>query len=69
MNRDKTLNLAITPLWLGLKLSSRIPESVKILYIFLDNPQPWARLKISDFQIFDIFSLQTGESTELINKF
>ena len=53
MNHDNTLNLAITPLFLGLKFSSRSPESSEILFIFLDSPEPSTRLKISSFKIFD----------------
>ena len=52
MNRDNTLNLAITLLFLGLKFSSRIPKSFEILFIFLDSPEPSTRLKISSFEIF-----------------
>ena len=48
MNRDNTLNLAITPFLLGLKFSSRILEFVKILFILFDRPEPCAKLKISD---------------------
>ena len=39
MNHDNTLNLAIS---LGLKFSTRIPESVKIPFIFLDGPDHYA---------------------------
>ena len=53
MNHDNTLNSAITPFFLGLKFSSRIPESSEILFIFLDSPEPSTRLKISSFKIFD----------------
>ena len=53
MNHDDTLNIAISPFFLGLKFSSRIPEPFEILFIFLDSPEPSTRLKISSFKIFD----------------
>ena len=45
MNRNNTLNLAITPLLQVLKFSSWIPESFDISCKFLDSPEHSARLE------------------------
>ena len=45
MNRDTKLNLAITPLLLGLKFLSCIPDSDDISCMFLDSTEHSARLE------------------------